>query len=353
MVPHIVYRSEKTYFPSPKYWQIELSSSAPDIKTSGITQPPVQAIAAWYIYKLARNKNKVINFLMEIYPKILDFHRYLLNKRDPEDSGQVTIIHPWESGFDNSIRWDDSVASIDVKDIPGYRRTDLDNVGPEERPTDEFYDRYIYLIEILKKHNYEEEEIYKEIPFKVKDVVFTSILYMANKRLKEIASLIGENVDEINSWLERTKKNFFNYFCEIEEDDFLVYDFDLITGKKIKKRTTASLLGIYTDLFTKEQVEKIFAWMQHSHVCSLNCIHEHKLISSISFEEKEFNPLNNWRGPIWININWMLIKGLSQYGNKEEAENLRLAIIDLVSEHGFFEYYNPLTGDGLGIDEFS
>jgi hypothetical protein len=37
---------------------------------------------------------------------MLAFHRYLLTARDPEKSGLVTIFHPWESGFDNSPRWD-------------------------------------------------------------------------------------------------------------------------------------------------------------------------------------------------------------------------------------------------------
>ena len=28
-------------------------------------------------------------------------------------------------------------------------------------------------------------------------------------------------------------------------------------------------------------------------------------------------------------------------------------MIDLVKEHGFYEYFNPLTGDGLGANDFS
>src|SRR5512141_1685078 len=41
MVPHIVYHTGPSdYFPTPDFWQIEGSSSAPSIATSGITQPP-------------------------------------------------------------------------------------------------------------------------------------------------------------------------------------------------------------------------------------------------------------------------------------------------------------------------
>ena len=44
-------------------------------------------------------------FLGEVYPKLLAWHRYLATARDPEGSGLVTIYHPWESGTDNSPRW--------------------------------------------------------------------------------------------------------------------------------------------------------------------------------------------------------------------------------------------------------
>ena len=43
-------------------------------------------------------------FLHDIYPRLLAWHRYLLTYRDPEESGLVTIYHPWESGTDNSPR---------------------------------------------------------------------------------------------------------------------------------------------------------------------------------------------------------------------------------------------------------
>jgi glycogen debranching enzyme len=88
-------------------------------------------------------------------------------------------------------------------------------------------------------------------------------------------------------------------------------------------------------------------------MCRENCVHEHPVITSISVDDLQFNPLNYWRGPVWININWMLHQGLRNYGFTEEAKNLKKSIIDLVAEHGFYEYFNPLSGEGLGADSFS
>ncbi|MFQ5940360.1 MAG: glycoside hydrolase, partial [Nitrososphaerales archaeon] len=53
MVPHIVFNEkEKTYFPAADFYDITRSPNAPKhIGTSGMTQPPVHAIACYYIYE--------------------------------------------------------------------------------------------------------------------------------------------------------------------------------------------------------------------------------------------------------------------------------------------------------------
>ncbi len=52
----------------------------------------------------------------------------------------------------------------------------------------------------------------------------------------------------------------------------------------------------------------------------------------------------------WINVNYITFHGLRQYGFANLADTLRNLTIDLVV-HGDAtprEYYNPLTGQGLG-----
>ena len=103
MFPHIVFNEkEKTYFPAADFYEITRSKNAPPhIGTSGTTQPPVHAISCYYVYQNFTNKTKAREFLVEIVPKLMNFHRYLLTCKDPEESGLVTILHPWESGEDN------------------------------------------------------------------------------------------------------------------------------------------------------------------------------------------------------------------------------------------------------------
>ena len=66
-----------------------------------------------------------------------------------------------------------------------------------------------------------------------------------------------------------------------------------------------------------------------------------------------FSPIQYWRGPVWININWFLMHGLRDYRHEKQAEHLRQTIIDLCQEQGFHEYFDPTTGQGHGSDLFS
>ena len=347
MLPSIIFRSKGAYFPGPDYWQSELSQDAPKLPTSGITQPPIHAIAALKMYQHAKNKKT----LQELYPKILAFHRYLHTARDPERSGFATIFHPWESGLDNSPRWDEVMTRIKPRNLPKYKRVDNKRIDATERPSDETYDKFVYLMEIMKKGKYEPATFYKKIPFRVKDLLFNSILYTANQALSTISEIIQEDDSEMKAWLKRMKKNYAKKFKD--PSHHLFFDYDLVKKKLLKKRTIASLMPLYTDLLTKQQNDKLITWMKHSYLCWEHCKHSHKVIASTSFEEEAFNPLNYWRGPIWINMNWLLYSGLRKHQHIKEAKKLKTAILELVEEHGFNEYYNPLSGEGLGSKNFS
>ena len=112
----------------PGFYEITRSKNPPThIGTSGMTQPPVHAISCYYIYQNSTNKTKAREFLVEIVPKLMNFHRYLLTCRDPEESGLVTILHPWESGEDDSPIWDEPLSKITFakSDLPEFKRLDL------------------------------------------------------------------------------------------------------------------------------------------------------------------------------------------------------------------------------------
>jgi len=60
-----------------------------------------------------------------------------------------------------------------------------------------------------------------------------------------------------------------------------------------------------------------------------------------------------WRGPTWINTNWFLVHGLRNHGFEEEARHIAARSAGAVLAHGFREFYDPLTGEGLRTRNFS
>ncbi|HXE98872.1 MAG TPA: hypothetical protein VN458_00840 [Solirubrobacterales bacterium] len=81
---------------------------------------------------------------------------------------------------------------------------------------------------------------------------------------------------------------------------------------------------------------------------------------SVSAAERSFEPGRGtswkrryWRGPTWINAAWMLWIGLLRLGYGEEADEMASRLGDTVLRQGLWEYFNPLTGEGLGATDFA
>jgi glycogen debranching enzyme len=76
-------------------------------------------------------------------------------------------------------------------------------------------------------------------------------------------------------------------------------------------------------------------------------------VPTVSKAEPGWEPRRYWRGPIWINLNALIAHGLRRYGFTDLAEQIRADTFALVARSGFWEYYDPRTGEGLGIEGFT
>ncbi len=65
------------------------------------------------------------------------------------------------------------------------------------------------------------------------------------------------------------------------------------------------------------------------------------------FDERRY-----WRGPVWINTNWLLWSGLRQHGQLAEADEILASSLRLVQRSGFHEYFDPFGGAAYGSDGF-
>ena len=360
-VPHIVFNPHAppdSYFPGPEHWvSAGLFPDAPPAPpyTSALCQPPTHAIGALKVFETARRRDRdaAVAFLREIYPKLLFWHRYLATARDPERSGLVTIYHPWESGTDNSPRWDGPLDRIPIGEVPTYTRRDVQHVSdPSHRPTDEEYDRFLWLLELLKRARYEEADIYGGHPFLVKDVLFSAILVAANEALLEIHAAVGAPAEDratIERWIERGKEGL--------EDQWdpalgLCLDRDVLTGEPLRVRTVAGFAPLISGGLDGRRLADTLRTLDSPAFVGNPLLHR-PLPPSTAPDEPGFHPRSYWRGPVWPVANWLLWWSLLRAGEPERASSLRHHTLEALAESGFAEYFEPFTGEPLGSGEQS
>ncbi len=76
------------------------------------------------------------------------------------------------------------------------------------------------------------------------------------------------------------------------------------------------------------------------------------VVPSFDLVDPGFDERRYWRGPVWINTNWLLWEGLRQHGHAELAEEIVASSLRLVGRSGFHEYFDPFDGRGFGTDAF-
>lgn len=69
-------------------------------------------------------------------------------------------------------------------------------------------------------------------------------------------------------------------------------------------------------------------------------------VPSVALNDPKYNPEQMWRGPTWVNINYLIIEGLLKTGYHKIAQDLRDRTLELIANHkDIFEYYHPQTGE--------
>ena len=79
---------------------------------------------------------------------------------------------------------------------------------------------------------------------------------------------------------------------------------------------------------------------------------EKYLFSSIKPNYRKFEEKRYWRGPVWINCNWIIYQGLKNK-DKKFADKIKEKTINLIKKNGFYEYYSFKTGKAYGASNFS
>jgi len=359
MLPHIVFDpAEDEYFPGPDRWACpDHSDDAPRSPlTSGICQPPVHALAVERIAEVATHRGSdadehVESWLPSAYARLLPWHRYLARHRDPAEAGLLTIYHGWESGMDNSPRWDAAYRNVKVgEDLPPYRRRDTTIVAdPSQRPTQLEYDRYLWIVEELKRAGYDDDQVRDSTSFLTTDVFMSAVFAAANDALARLARRLRRPEAEE---LETYAKRFRHGVAATVDGSALALDTDLRTGLPIAVETLAGfaplLCGGLSDTDEQQMIRLLTSsrWTGHRAL-------RHPVLPTTSPSSPDFQPRAYWRGPSWPVMNWFFAWMLDRRGFTECADQLRHATLNQLADGTLAEYYEPLTGEPLGSHDQS
>ena len=336
MVPHIVFhRDDPSYFPGPAVWATGRTPAS-----SGITQPPIAASCVRLLLEQARDQTAAEVRARALLPKLLSWHRWFHTARDPAGSGLVTTIHPWETGMDNSPAWDEALSRVDVApDLEPYQRRDTGHVDAAQRPHKAEYDRYITLVQLFRRHGYA-HGIEAASPFRVVDAGTNCILLRADRDLAWLAERLGEPGEEIPGWIARAETAFERLR---HPNTGHLHSLDLVTGERAPTPTSAGFLALWAGLGDDALDARLEAWMAPTAFP----------VASVAADDPRFEARRYWRGPTWAMVNFMIADGLVRAGRADLASRIRATTRSLIERHGFFEYFDPLTGQGCGGDAFS
>lgn len=340
MIPHIVHhRADTGYTLDHRWW------AAPGPRpSSGITQPPNLATAVRRMLEHAQDRDLAESEARALLPALLRFHRWFHSVRDPEASGWVRLLHPWEGGMDDSPVWDAALER--VPRLPLDRpRPDTLHVEAAQRPREATYERYAYLVDALRQRGYDGARCVAEAEFAVAAVGVNAILGRADRDLAWLLQRFEmDGIAEIETWIARADAAMQRCWSEAL-GGFLSQD--LISGEPIEVRTFEMFMPLFGRQATAAQASVLAE--------GLTALGERVryLIPSTHPDEGCFEGRRYWRGPVWVPVNWLLADGFRAYGYGALADRLMRDARALVAGSGLREYYDARSGEGLGGGAFS
>ena len=343
MVPHIVFHQHSdTYFPGAKAWGVKQTPP-----TSSVSQPPILAEGCLLLYQGAKDKKAAKQKLRALYPKICAYHRWWQTERVAR-GGKIeelpVSLHPWESGMDNSPAWDAVLAHVpEIGET--FIRQDTDHVAAEQRPTDDEYRHYLYLVKFFKDSHFAKDRMLQS-PYLVYDIGILSLLYRSGQALGKIATLLGLASDADALRLQHLQEKIQLAIAYLWANG-IFHSYDINANRLIDVETSAAFLTLYAGLANPQQAAsmhtKIEEWLARSNYG----------LPSVDPGAPYFESQRYWRGPVWLHMNWMIALGLQAYHYHSTAERLRQASVALIQKSGFAEYYDPISGQGCGGLDFS
>jgi glycogen debranching enzyme len=285
-----------------------------------ITQPPLIATAALKVYETTQD----MAFLEAVYRPIANYHNWFDRRRVLDGDRLAILIHPWESGWDASPRWDTAMGL--------------------SRPTDDQSKNARHaLAGRLRDEGCHPEKLRASGAFSAKPVDFNAIRAADLEALAKIAEALGVDPlpHSVRAWsLQQSVRE------RLYQSGFGVDRFGMgnIAGTH---ESAAQFVLLFGGCLDDTQAESLVKRLQS------NAYSPQFPIPTTPTDAPDYDGGHYWRGNVWLAVNWLIYTGLRRYGYHALARDLATRSLKLVEQYGFHEYFHPQDGTGYGPSQQS
>ncbi len=187
-------------------------------------------------------------------------------------------------------------------------------------------------------------------PANFEAVDLNAMLVMEAKSLEQMAATLGKT-EEAGRWKADHEKRarlindtFWDestgfYFNADKKDN----DFTFEKTDDLKRMEIIGFLPLWAGVASAEQANKLVA-----HLTNPDKFWRKFGVPSLAADDPFYNDKGYWNGPVWVEWDYLIQRGLQDYGYHEEAKELvdRVSasmIFQLKDNHNLWEFYSPDT----------
>lgn len=176
------------------------------------------------------------------------------------------------------------------------------------------------------------------------------MLVMEAKSLEAMALELGLN-DEAKKWKDDYEKrtDLINKYCwdpvtgfyyQVNKTD---HSFTFKTKDDLKRMEIIGFLPLWAGVANKEQAASLVG-----HLTDPEKFWRKYGIPSLAADDPYYNDKGYWNGPVWVQWNYLIERGLLDYGYSKEAAELVDKVTEVMydrlsKDHNLWEFYSPDT----------
>jgi hypothetical protein len=134
-------------------------------------------------------------------------------------------------------------------------------------------------------------------------------------------------------WDEET-----GFFYHVDRDD---HDYTFSDANDLKRQEIIGFLPLWAGAATDGQASRLV-----EHLTNEDTFWRLYGIPTLAANDAYYNPMGYWNGPVWVQWQYLIFRGLLDYGYDELAKELARKVLESVSHHlaeshTFWELYSP------------